>query len=103
MKQKDDSKIIIKKANVNFEAYDLLFIDEDDTFGNLINYYLNDDKAVSFCGYSLPHYLERKVLVRLSLAKDNTEKSINDKIVKTIEKIMSDIKILEKSFNSVKF
>ena len=38
---------------------------EDHTLGNALRYVLNANPAVSLCGYSVPHPMERKVNVRV--------------------------------------
>ncbi len=44
---------------------------EDHTLGNALRYVLNANPAVSLCGYSVPHPMERKVNVRVQTTGAN--------------------------------
>lgn len=72
----DHDKIVVKPAKREFFAWDVEFIDESDTLGNLLSIYLckyypdeyNTDNA--FCGYKKPHPSRNYIILRLSSATD---------------------------------
>ena len=56
--------IVMSRASTSHEATFTLE-NEDHTLGNALRYVLNANPAVTLCGYSVPHPMERKVNVRV--------------------------------------
>lgn len=85
LKDLKDDIIVIRKADVGFESYDINLIDQDDTLGNLISTYAYADDRFSYSGYQIPHPLNNLMLVRLALKNNNTidnlKKVFNDLLV----------------------
>ena len=54
----------MSRASTSHEATFTLE-NEDHTLGNALRYVLNANPAVTLCGYSVPHPMERKVNVRV--------------------------------------
>jgi DNA-directed RNA polymerase I and III subunit RPAC2 len=48
-----------------------VFFDEDHTLGNSLRYILSKRSDVEFCGYSIPHPSENRMIVRLQCNKCN--------------------------------
>jgi DNA-directed RNA polymerase subunit L len=90
-----NSKISVSDADFNLKSFDFNILDEDDTLGNLISSYMVEDSRVVFCGYDIPHPLDNKLIIRTSLAKDNTmENNINifKENIDILVKLLTDIK-----------
>ena len=87
---KIDSDILeIVKSPTNMNAYDFIFYDEDDTLGNLLQTYIFNEKNIEYVAYVIPHPLDNKMLLRISI--NNTD-NIDDylKIINNILKKIID-------------
>ena len=88
---------IKKNFSNNTEASELLgeiiLINEDNTFGNLLSNGLQNHKDIKFAGYNLPHLLVDKVIIHYELkTKKNIYDVFNDVIdsnIKLFKKIQS--------------
>ena len=79
----------ISKSECNMKSYDFLFQNEDDTLGNLLQSYILREKNIDYVGYLIPHPLDTKMLLRLSINNDNED--IN-KYLTLIKKILENVK-----------
>lgn len=79
----------ISKSECNMKSYDFLFQNEDDTLGNLLQSYILREKNIDYVGYLIPHPLDTKMLLRLSINSDNED--IN-KYLTLIKKILENVK-----------
>lgn len=88
------SSVSIKTSPTNMQGYDFIFENSDDTLGNLIQTFGLKDKDVKYIGYNIPHLLDKKLFIRISLG-DNIPRSVYEKkiidigneIIKTIQKL----------------
>ena len=63
----------IKKSNIeNITKGELIFEDEDHTVGNLLSFYLQDDKNILFAAYRKDHLLINQIII--SYETDGTKK-----------------------------
>jgi DNA-directed RNA polymerase subunit L len=97
----NEEKIIIEESKVNFDAFDFIIFDENDTLGNLIQSYLYEDNSVDFAGYYIPHPLDNKMIIRIALKdKNNKENNVKllqkhiNEIIKKYKKLLVDWKKL---------
>jgi DNA-directed RNA polymerase subunit L len=97
----NEDKIIIDEAKVNFDAFDFLIFNENDTIGNLLQTYLYEDKTTDYAGYFIPHPLDNKLVIRISLKEKNTKenavklfKGHVEEIIKKYKKLLVDWKKL---------
>ena len=76
----NESKKIKEKDSDNLmDAKDFIIIDEDDTLGNLIAYYLyKNKKKVEYAGYLIPHPLDNKLIIRLKTKGDEKAEFIKE-------------------------
>jgi len=87
----ESSKIKEKISDNLMDAKDFIIIDEDDTLGNLIAYYLyKNKKQVEYAGYLIPHPLDNKLIIRLKTKGD--EKKEFNKEIDNIVGIINDLK-----------
>jgi len=84
-----DEKLIIRRADVNFKAFDFVFNREDHTLGNLLVQYALETKEAEIASYEIPHPLRKEMVFRID--GENLEDT-KKRIVKVIDKIISDIK-----------
>lgn len=72
-------------SNMTFEQTELrgeiIIFGENNTFGNLISYGMQNHKNIKVAGYNIPHLLEEKVIIHYEL--------INDKV--KLKDVMNDV------------
>ena len=66
-------KIIVKQALTTMDAYDVVLLDEDQTIGNILTYYLfkthyEGDKILNYCAFTKIHPHDTSSTIRLSFA-----------------------------------
>lgn len=92
----DNSYLNIQNSVVNFYAFDYIFIDENDTLGNLLVSHLNQNENVKYAGYIIPHPLQKIMIVRMATNKNEKDKNYNievmNNIINNIFKIINSIK-----------
>ena len=89
-------------------SYELNFVNEDDTLGNLLQSYIFDnfiknDSLLSFVSYEIPHPLENRLIILFKLKDYNkTEEQdiiyLKDIIFKTIDILLKIIEELKKEW-----
>ena len=94
----NDDKIEIKKSDTNITAFDFIFFNEDDTLGNLLQSHLFKDDSVDYVAYSIPHPLDNKLLLRLSLKKESDKSNMK----KSLESVINSIKLIIKNTKKLK-
>ena len=94
----NDNKIEIKKSETNISAFDFIFFDEDNTLGNLLQSYLFKDDNIEYVAYSIPHPLDNKLLLRLSLKKESDKTNMK----KNLESVINSIKLIIKNTKKLK-
>jgi len=95
IKEIEKSAIIsMKTSPTNMEGYDFIFENSDDTLGNWIQTTGLKYKEIKYIGYNIPHILDKKLFVRVSLG-DGVLRSkyeaimmdIMDSMIKTAQKL----------------
>lgn len=85
--------VFIETSPTNMNGFDFIFEKSDDTLGNVVQTYGIQDKDIHYIGYHIPHPLDRKLYIRLSLVN---EKASRDAYAKKMIQVMQNvIKILE--------
>ena len=69
----EDNKVEIHPINEDTNFYAITIHDEDHTIGNLLQFYIHAkfvkaNKEVTYVGYSVPHPLEREVIVKIKFS-----------------------------------
>jgi DNA-directed RNA polymerase subunit L len=59
--------VYIETSPTNMTGFDFIFEKSDDTLGNVIQTYGIQDKDIHYIGYHIPHPLDRKLFIRISL------------------------------------
>ncbi len=71
IKEIEKSAIVsIKTSPTNMEGYDFIFENSDDTIGNWIQTTGLKNKEIKYIGYNIPHILDKKLFVRVSLGEE---------------------------------
>lgn len=99
--QKNADKIAVKKSETTMEAFDFEIKMEDDTLGNLLNYYLNKNNDVYYAGYLIPHPSYDRLIVRTALKDNNTIENNITLIQKTINDIILITKDLQQKWSLI--
>ncbi|XP_063880482.1 DNA-directed RNA polymerases I and III subunit RPAC2-like isoform X2 [Scylla paramamosain] len=75
------------------DDYNRTFVinDEDHTLGNALKHIIMQDPAVEFCGYTVPHPMERKIHVRVQ-THSTPALQVLHKALKDLKKLNEDIK-----------
>jgi len=85
--------VYIETSPTNMTGFDFIFEKNDDTLGNVIQTYGIQDKDIHYIGYHIPHPLDRKLFVRLSLVNDKATRNDYEKKMMQIMQLI--ISILE--------
>lgn len=92
MNTKNSEKITITKNKKSDDVFDVVFMYENDTLGNILSEYMSEDPEIKYVGYRLPHPQKYEMHMKISLEKENTKENIAKKYLETMTKI---IKILD--------
>jgi DNA-directed RNA polymerase subunit L len=91
--------VYIETSPTNMTGFDFIFEKNDDTLGNVIQTYGIQDKDIHYIGYHIPHPLDRKLFIRLSLVNDKaTRKDYEKKMIEIMQRIISIIEILKSDY-----
>jgi DNA-directed RNA polymerase subunit L len=91
--------VYIETSPTNMTGYDFIFEKSDDTLGNVIQTYGIQDKDIHYIGYHIPHPLDRKLFIRLSLVKDKASRNDYDKkIIQIMQHIISILEGLKSDY-----
>ena len=91
----EDHIITINENELGYTIYKIP--KEDHTLGNLIKEELLDRKEVIFAGYKMTHPLEHTLLLKV---KTNDNTTPNKEIIKSINKIETDIDNIREKLNA---
>lgn len=93
--------VAMETSPTNMVGYDFVFEKSDSTLGNLIQTYGLKEKDIHYLGYNIPHPLDRRLYVRMSLEKENaTRGDYEKKIITILVKIVEILDELKKSYLS---
>jgi DNA-directed RNA polymerase subunit L len=80
------------------QGYDFIFEDSDDTLGNLIQTFGLKDKDIKYIGYNIPHILDKKLFIRISLGDDISRSIYEKKVIDIGNEIIKSIQKLKKEY-----
>jgi DNA-directed RNA polymerase subunit L/DNA-directed RNA polymerase alpha subunit len=92
------SNVSIKTSPTNMQGYDFIFEDSDDTLGNLIQTFGLKDKDIKYIGYNIPHILDKKLFIRISLGDDISRSIYEKKVIDIGNEIIKSIQKLKKEY-----
>ena len=87
------SMVKVETSPTNMKAYDFVFEISDDTLGNLLQTYALQDKDIHYIGYHVPHPLDRRLYVRMSLTNSNA--GLPAYVKKMSENMQAIIKVID--------
>lgn len=88
LNNKNSEIVSIQKNKKSDEVYDVVFMKENDTLGNILSEYLSNDNDIKYVGYRLVHPLKYEMHMKIVLNNDNTKENIIKKYIETINKIL---------------
>ncbi len=88
MNLKNSEKITISKNKKSDEVYDVIFMEENDTLGNILSEYLSIDEEVKYVGYRLVHPLKYEMHMKIVLHQNNEKEHIVKKYIEVMNKIL---------------
>jgi DNA-directed RNA polymerase subunit L len=84
------STVYIETSPTNMTGFDFIFEKSDDTLGNVIQTYGIQDKDIHYIGYHIPHPLDRKLFIRLSLVNEKANRNdYEKKMIQIMQRIIS--------------
>jgi DNA-directed RNA polymerase subunit L len=91
--------VYIETSPTNMTGFDFIFEKSDDTLGNVIQTYGIQDKEIHYIGYHIPHPLDRKLFIRLSLVNETTPRATYEKkMIQIIQRIISILEGLKSDY-----
>jgi DNA-directed RNA polymerase subunit L len=93
------SIVYIETSPTNMTGFDFIFEKSDDTLGNVIQTYGIQDKDIHYIGYHIPHPLDRKLYIRLSLVNETAPRATYEKkMIQIIQRIISILEGLKSDY-----
>jgi DNA-directed RNA polymerase subunit L len=93
------STVYIETSPTNMTGFDFIFEKSDDTLGNVIQTYGIQDKDIHYIGYHIPHPLDKKLFIRLSLVNDKANRNdYEKKMIKIMQQIISILEALKSDY-----
>jgi len=91
--------VYIETSPTNMTGFDFIFEKSDDTLGNVVQTYGIQDKDIHYIGYHIPHPLDRKLYIRLSLVNDTaTRNDYEKKMIQIMQRIISILEDLKSDY-----
>lgn len=93
------SQVAIETSPTNMRGFDFIFESSNETLGNIIQSYGLREKDISYIAYQVPHPLDKRLLIRISLADEKSERKDYEKVVIGImKKVISILEVLKKDY-----
>jgi DNA-directed RNA polymerase subunit L len=91
--------VYIETSPTNMTGFDFIFEKSDDTLGNVVQTYGIQDKDIHYIGYHIPHPLDRKLFIRLSLVNEKANRNdYEKKIIQIMQRIISILEDLKSDY-----
>ena len=88
-RETDGKKIVSVDNSDNLDFFIFLIDDENDTIGNLLQSYINNNQNIFYCGYVIEHPLKKNFLLKTKLKENNNYENIILVIEQSIDEIIS--------------
>jgi DNA-directed RNA polymerase subunit L len=93
------SIVYIETSPTNMTGFDFIFEKSDDTLGNVVQTYGIQDKDIHYIGYHIPHPLDRKLFIRLSLVNEKAPREAYEKkMIQIMQRIISILEVLKSDY-----
>jgi DNA-directed RNA polymerase subunit L len=91
--------VYIETSPTNMTGFDFIFEKSDDTLGNIVQTYGIQDKDIHYIGYHIPHPLDRKLYIRISLVSEKaTRDEYSKKIIQIMQRIITIVEGLKSDY-----
>lgn len=91
--------VYIETSPTNMTGFDFIFEKSDDTLGNVVQTYGIQDKDIHYIGYHIPHPLDRKLFIRLSLVNEKAPREAYEKkMIQIMQRIISILGVLKSDY-----
>lgn len=95
------TQVAIETSPTNMVGFDFVFEKSDDTLGNIIQSYGMREKDIHYIGYHIPHPLDKRLYIRLSLVDEKaTRQDYEKKIIFILQKVISVLDGLKKDYSA---
>lgn len=89
----------IETSPTNMTGFDFIFEKSDDTLGNIVQTYGIKDKDIHYIGYHIPHPLDRKLYIRLSLVNPKaTRDAYEKKMIQIMQQLITMIEGMKSDY-----
>jgi len=95
------SRVRIETSPTNMVGYDFVFERSDDTLGNILQTYGMRDKEIKYIGYHVPHPLDRRLYVRISMGEKVGRVKYEKKVVELMQVVIRLLEGLRRDYLSV--
>jgi DNA-directed RNA polymerase subunit L len=85
----NSNKVVIVENVENMDFFHFLINEENDTIGNLIQSYINNNENIFYAGYLIEHPLKYNFLLKIKLKENNNIENCILIIENSIEQIIS--------------
>ena len=92
--------VAIETSPTNMVGYDFVFENSDDTLGNILQTYGMREGDIEYIGYQVPHPLDKRLVVRVSLGDGVEREKYEKKIVGIMQKVIKILEDLKKDYLS---
>ena len=82
------------------ENFQVKIVDEDHTFGQIINYEIQSHKNIKKSSISKPSLLVREIILDIIVSPDNV-KSMIDFVMEAFDNLMNKIDVFEREYNKL--
>ena len=91
--------VYIETSPTNMSGFDFIFEKSDDTLGNIVQTYGIQDKDIHYIGYHIPHPLDRKLYIRVSLVNEKAPRdAYSKKMIQVMQRVITILEDLKSDY-----
>ena len=99
--EKQNPPVVIETSPTNMVGYDFVFENSNETLGNILQSYGLREKDIEYIGYNVPHPLDKRLYLRISMGEGVERKVYEKKVISIMEKVVDIYEKLRKDYMSV--
>jgi len=93
--------VAIETSPTNMKGYDFVFENSNETLGNIIQSYGLRESSIHYIAYQVPHPLDKRLYVRVSLKEAEAPRKDYEKvIIKIMNNVIDILETLKKDYSS---
>jgi len=93
--------VAIETSPTNMRGFDFVFEDSNETLGNIVQSYGLRESDIDYIGYQVPHPLDKRLYIRISLKNEKSIREDYEKIVVSVmKKVISILESLKKDYSA---